>query len=133
MAKKITIEQAFEFVTNGCSIFTGLAAAEAQDFMNNIHTIAHRLQDVNITNCMPMSICKFLDKEYSSAFNVNSWFYSAQLRASNAIGHRNISFIPNHLHLSGIKRLSYEKSLNRTEPLIFVGVATPPDKHGYVS
>jgi acyl-CoA hydrolase len=131
MAKRITLEQAFELVTDGCSIITGLATAEAQDFMNNVHTIANRVRDVSITNCIPMSSCRFLAQEYSSSFNVNSMFYSAQLRAAHVNG--NVSFIPNHLHLSGIKRVFYEKSLQRAEPLIFVGVATPPDKHGYVS
>ncbi|MBR7181707.1 MAG: 4-hydroxybutyrate--acetyl-CoA CoA transferase, partial [Clostridia bacterium] len=39
----------------------------------------------------------------------------------------NVSFIPNHLHLAAFKRLCY-----RT-PDIYVGIASMPDKHGFVS
>ena len=38
-----------------------------------------------------------------------------------------MSFIPNHLHLAASKRLFHVK------PDIYVGAATMPDKHGYVS
>ena len=47
------------------------------------------------------------------------------LRKAQANG--NVSFIPNHLHLAATKRLCY-----RT-PDIYVGIASMPDKHGYVS
>jgi acyl-CoA hydrolase len=39
----------------------------------------------------------------------------------------NVSFIPNHLHLAAVNRLTYD------QPTVYVGNATLPDKHGYVS
>jgi acyl-CoA hydrolase len=123
--KYITVQQAVDMVQSGYHIVTGLGAAEGQAFMNAIHTIADRVRDVTITNCLTMSKGTFLGREYSHAFNINGWFYSPPLRAAHANG--NVSFIPNHLHMAGVKRLAHVR------PTIYVGAATPPDKHGYVS
>ena len=123
--KLITIEEALALVKSDDVIVTGLGASEAQDFMNNIHTIADEVKNVTITNCLPMSSGEFLREEYKEAFNIDGWFYSPGLRKAH--GNGNVSFIPNHLHLAGIKRLDYVK------PNIYVGSATYPDKHGYIS
>jgi acyl-CoA hydrolase len=123
--KVITIEEALKFVKSNDMIVTGLGSSEAQLFMNNLHTIADKVENVTITNCLPMSNGEFLKAEYSKAFNVDGWFYSPPLRKAHLNG--NISFIPNHLHLAGLKRLAHVK------PNIYVGSATIPDKHGYIS
>lgn len=123
--KLISIEKALSFVKSNDIIVTGLGAAEAQLFMNNIHTIADRVENVTITNCLPTSNGEFLKAEYKNAFNVDGWFYAPGLRKSHVNG--NIAFIPNHLHLAAIKRLFHVK------PNIYVGAATMPDKHGYIS
>jgi len=124
--KYITLKQALDLVQDNFHLVTGLGASEAQDFFNNIHKVAGRAKNISITNCLPMSSCAFLDKTYADTFTVNGWFYSAPLRAAHKNG--NVSFIPNHLHLAGKKRLPLF-----TSPTVFVGVATPPDKHGYLS
>ncbi|MGM9973195.1 MAG: acetyl-CoA hydrolase/transferase family protein [Clostridiaceae bacterium] len=123
--KLVTIEEALALVKSDDVIVTGLGASEAQGFMNNIHTIAGRVKNVTITNCLPMSRGEFLQEEYKDVFNIDGWFYSPALRKAH--GNGNVSFIPNHLHLAGIKRLDYVK------PNIYVGSATYPDKHGYIS
>ena len=123
--KVITIEEALGLVKSNDMIVTGLGSAEAQLFMNNLHTIADRVENVTVTNCLPMSNGEFLKAEYSRAFNVDGWFYSPPLRKAHLNG--NIAFIPNHLHLAGLKRLAHVK------PNIYVGSATRPDKHGYIS
>lgn len=123
--KVITIEEALGLVKSNDMIVTGLGSAEAQLFMNNLHTIADRVENVTVTNCLPMSNGEFLKAEYSRAFNVDGWFYSPPLRKAHLNG--NIAFIPNHLHLAGLKRLAHVK------PNIYVGSATMPDKHGYIS
>jgi len=124
-AKYITISQALDLVTDSCSIVTGLGAAEAQAFMGSVHTIAGKVRDVTITNCLPISYGAFMDKAYADTFNINGWFYCPPLRAAHVNG--NVSFIPNHLHLAGVKRLAC------TSPTIYVGTSTPPDRHGFVS
>ena len=124
--KTITLDQALALVTDGCHIVAGLGAAEAQGFMNKIHTLAGSVNNITITNCLSMSKCEFLDKSYADTFTINGWFYSPPLRAAHPNG--NVSFIPNHLHLAGKKRLAHVPN-----PTIYVGSATPPDKHGYMS
>jgi len=123
--KYITIDQALALVKDSSNIVTGLGAAEAQAFMGQIHTIADKVRDVSITNCLSMCKGAFLDKAYVDAFKINGWFYCPSLRVAHANG--NVSFIPNHLHLAGAKRLAH------VSPTIYVGTATPPDRHGYVS
>lgn len=123
--KLITIKDALSMVKSNDMIVTGLGSAEAQLFMNNLHTIADRVENVTVTNCLPMSSGEFLKAEYRKAFNVDGWFYCPPLRKAHLNG--NISFIPNHLHLAGVKRLDHVK------PNIYIGSATMPDKHGYIS
>lgn len=126
MGKYITIEEALAVVKSGDYIVTGLGAAEAREFMTNLHTIADRVKDVTVSNCLPMGAYEFMvNAAYKDSFTTESWFYTPALRKAHANG--NISFIYNHLHLAAFKRLCH-----RT-PDIYVGIASLPDKHGYVS
>jgi len=123
--KVITLEQALDMIRPDMNIVTGLGAGEAQLIMNNIHTIADRVKNVTITNCLSMAHGDFLGEEYAESFNIDGWFFSPPLR--KAFKNGNISFIPNHLHLAGWKRLDH------VTPDIFVGTATMPDEHGFIS
>ncbi|MBP8640303.1 MAG: acetyl-CoA hydrolase/transferase family protein [Oscillospiraceae bacterium] len=123
--KLVDIDQALALVKSGDVIVTGLGAAEAGLFMSRLHTIADRVRNVTVTNCLPTHPSEIYDEKYADSFFVDGWFYSPELRKSHKNG--NISFIPNHLHLSALKRLDYVR------PNIFVGAASMPDKHGFVS
>ena len=125
-SKYINLEQALALVKSGDVIVTGLAASEGRVFLEALHTRADEVRDVTVTNCLPMANAPyFTDPAYKESFHVDGWFYTAPLRKAHKVGMA--SFIPNHLHLAGVKRLAYEK------PDIYIGNATPPDKHGYVS
>lgn len=123
--KYISIEEALSKVKSYDVIVTGLGAAEAGLFMGNLHTIANRVKGVKITNCLPTHSSEIYRPEYIENFEVDGWFYATQLRKAHNNG--NMSYIPNHLHLAATKRLHYVK------PNIYVGAASMPDKHGYVS
>jgi acyl-CoA hydrolase len=123
--KVISIEKALEFVKSDDMIVTGLGAGEARDFLMNLHTIGNDIKGVTVTNCLPMSDFPFMKEEYKERFFVDGWFYSPALRKAHKNG--NISFIPNHLHLAGVKRLDFVK------PNIYVGSCSAVDKHGFVS
>lgn len=124
--KLITVEEALSKIKSRDTIVTGLGAAEAREICSKLHTIANRVEDVHLTNCLPMSSYEFItNSEYAKNIYTDSWFYNADLR--KAMQNGNISFIPNHLHLASLKRLSYKK------PNIFMGAASMPDKHGFVS
>jgi len=125
MAKWINIQEALDLVKNNDMIVTGLGAAEGQTFLSQLHTIANRVDHVCVTNCLPMSTFPFLEEQYKDTFEVDGWFYSAALRKMHKQG--NLSFIPNHLHLAGVKRLAHRKTN------IYVGSCSAVDEHGFVS
>ena len=123
--KLITIQEALAKVKTGDQIVTGLGGAEAHEFMLHLHTIADRVKNVTVTNCLPMCDAPFIREEYRDSFFVDGWFYSPALRKAHKNG--NIAYIPNHLHLAGSKRLSH------VHPNLYIGACSLPDKHGYVS
>lgn len=123
--KYISVEQALEKVKSGDVIVTGLGAAEAGLFMGQLHTIADRVRGVKVTNCLPSHPSQIYDPKYVDSFEVDGWFFAPQMRKAHANG--NMAYIPNHLHLACTKRLQFVK------PNIYVGAASMPDKHGYVS
>ncbi len=124
--KKITAKEAINLVKSHDNIVIGMAGAEPQAFLKILHERANEVENVKVTNCLPFENAEFfVNPSYKSSFSVDSWFYGASLRKAHENG--NISFIPNHLHLAGRKRFEHVK------PTIFVGTATPPDKHGYLS
>ncbi len=126
MGKYVTVNEALNAVKSGDYIVTGLGAAEGRLFMTELHTIAERVKDVMVSNCLPMGAYEFMVNEaYKNSFRTESWFYTPALRKAHS--HGNIAYIPNHLHLASSKRLYYRK------PDIYVGIASVPDKHGYVS
>lgn len=126
MGKYITLNEALALVKTNDYIVTGLGSAEGREFMTNLHTIANRVKNVKVTNCLPMANYEFFaNPEYKENFICESWFYTPGLRKAQPNG--NVSFIPNHLHLAASKRNYYR------EADIYVGIATTPDKHGYIS
>ncbi|MDF2698674.1 MAG: ach1 [Haloplasmataceae bacterium] len=124
--KLITVEQALSMVKSDDVIVTGLGAAEARLFMSKLHTIANRVKNVTTTTCLPILNAEyFMNPAYKDSFKLTGWFYTGPIRKAQMNG--NVSFIPNHLHLFSKNRFF------NTKPNIFVGNATMPDKHGYVS
>lgn len=126
MPKTITVNEALNLVKDGDHLVAGMAASEGREFFLNLHKIAERINHVTIDNCLPLYPYEFMINDtYKDKFTINSWFFSGDLR--KAFKHKNISFIPNQLHFAGRKRLEHVK------PNIYIGNATPPDKHGFVS
>jgi acyl-CoA hydrolase len=124
--KTITVQEAIKLVKSNDIIVSGMAGAEPKEFLKILHMRANEVKGVRVTNCLPFENAEFFTNPvYKSSFSVDSWFYAASLRKAHENG--NISFIPNHLHLAGRKRFEHAR------PNLYVGTATPPDKHGFVS
>ncbi len=124
--KYITIDDALGLIKSGDVIVSGLASAEPREILRNLHKIADKVNDITVTTCLPMEMAEyFINPEYKDIFKMDGWFYTAAMRKGHKNG--NISFIPNHLHLAAIKRMNHRKTN------IYIGTATPPDKHGYLS
>jgi acyl-CoA hydrolase len=126
ISKLITVEQALDKIKSGDDVVSALAAAEPQSILQNLHSRADVLRDVTVVTCLPMgSYPYFEDAQYKNSFFMEGWFYSVAIRKAHAT--RNVSFIPNHLHLAADRRLAYRK------PNVFIGTAASMDKHGYIS
>ncbi|MBO7251002.1 MAG: 4-hydroxybutyrate--acetyl-CoA CoA transferase [Oscillospiraceae bacterium] len=123
--KYISVEQALSFVKSGDVIVSGLGPCEAGLFMGQLHTVAERVRNVTVINCLPTHPSQIYQSEYADTFDVDGWFYAPVLRKAHGQG--NLAYIPNHLHQTATKWLSNRK------PNIYVGAATLPDKYGYVS
>lgn len=124
--KIITVQEALSFVKSDSCIVTAVAAAEPQAFLGELHTIADRVKNVNVNICLSLRSYPFLEStEYEESFDVVSWFHGPGSRKAQKL--RKISYYPNNLHFMGSKRLTAIK------PNIFVGTASYPDEHGFVS
>ncbi len=124
--KLITVEDALNLVKTNDVIVTGLGAAEAKAFLSQLHTISHKVKNVTMTTCLPLHNYEyFANIDYKESFKMDSWFYTAHTRKAHENG--NISYIPSHLSLFSTNRFRSRR------PNIFVGNATMPDKHGFVS
>lgn len=124
--KIISLEEALKKIKSNDIIVSGLAASEAREILLNLHNIAEDVENVTVTTCLPMVNAEyFTNLEYKDSFKMDGWFYTGPMRKAHENG--NISYIPNHLHLAATKRIDYVK------PNIYIGNATPPDKHGFVS
>ena len=125
-SKLIDIEGALNKIKSNDNIVCALSAAEPKEILSRLHTIADRVENVNITNCLPLNNYEFFyNPEYKENFFTEGWFFNPGLRKAHK--NRNVSYIPNHLHLAATKRLAHRK------PNVFLGTASPMDKHGYVS
>jgi acyl-CoA hydrolase len=123
--KIISVPQALGLIKNGCHIASALGAAEGQSFLNGLHTVAPRVKNITVTNCLSLRGYPYLDDAYRETFQTDSIFLSPPTR--NAYAGGNVSYIPGHLHLCGVNRLVNVK------PDIYIGAASMPDRHGFVS
>jgi acyl-CoA hydrolase len=124
--KWIQPHEVLALVQSHMKIVVGMVACEPQLFLSQLHTIATRLKDVTILNCLPLQAHPFLsDAQYASTFTIHSLFLSKPLR--EAYDHGNIRYIPNHLHQAGVKWLSTH------QPDIFIGAASMPNAKGKIS
>ena len=126
-AQHITVEQALSLVKSGDYIVLGMLASEPKEFVSHLHTVVNRgVTNLTVSNCLPIENAEyFTNPKYKDHFQNEGWFFAPNQRKSFSQG--NISFIPNHLHFAATKRFQHRK------PTIFVGVCTPPDRHGFVS
>jgi len=125
-SKLITASEAVRLVQSNDYIVTGVAASEGKEFFRHLPEIADRVRDVRVSTCLNMENYDYiLNPEYKEAFKHDAWFYTKTFRDAHKNG--NVSYVPNHLHLAVQGRLTYRI------PTIYVGLASMPDEHGYMS
>lgn len=125
-SKVLNLEDALGKIKDNDQIITGLGGSEARYILRNLHIIADKVKNVTVVNCLPLENYEFfMDSRFSENFSTDSWFFSPGLRKAHSQG--NVTFVPQHLHLALSKRL-YHRKCN-----VFLGICTPPDKHGNLS
>lgn len=124
LKKLRSLDDILKLVKSDYEICVALAGSEPMDFLNNLHRIKDDVKNVNILTCLNMGSYKFTSEpDMEGHFTNVAWFYNPLTRKAHK--NKTTTYLPNHLHLAAKQRLSYRK------PNIFVGTATPMDKHGY--
>ncbi len=124
--KVISIDEALNKIPSSCNIVFGLAPAEPKMISSRLHEIYDRVDKISVSTCLPIEPAPYYQEaKYSDKFNMNGWFFTGPMRKAQKNG--NISYIPNHLHLAEKKRGEFQKAD------IYIGNASYPDEHGFVS
>ncbi|MBZ4655163.1 MAG: cat2 [Peptococcaceae bacterium] len=125
-AKVISLEEGLSKIKDNDQIICGLSGSEPRYILRHLHTIADRVKNVTVVNCLPLENYEFfMNPQYKESFFTEGWYYSPGLRKAHP--QSNVSHIPCHLHLAARKRLFHRKCN------VFLGIATPPDKYGFMS
>lgn len=126
--KVISIEEALGKIKSNDLIISALAGAEPKGILEQLHTIADRVQNVAVTTCLPLHNGKwYTDPAMKGHFIHHAWFYTPGTRKAADLGLGTCTCLPCHLHSAGHDRLKYKK------PNVFLGTCTPPDRFGFVS
>ncbi len=124
--KLISSGEALNKIKSGDNIVSALSPAEPKEILSKLHTISDRVEDLNIATCLPMADYEyFSNPKYKESFFMEGWFYSPGMRKAHK--NKTVSFIPNHLHICAMKRLTHRR------PNVFIGTASTMDKHGFIS
>ncbi|GGM42058.1 4-hydroxybutyrate CoA-transferase [Paraliobacillus quinghaiensis] len=125
-SKLVSVEEALQMIKSNDHVVSALAAAEPRELLSKLHTIAEEVQGVKVSTCLPILDYDYFSKPgYENSFLMEGWFYTATMRQAHK--DRRVTYIPNHLHLAGTKRLAHRPTN------VFIGTASPMDQHGYLS
>lgn len=125
--KLVSLDEGVSQIKSGDEVVTAMAASQPPGLMNQLGSRRDYVRDVRVITCLPLAEYSFYSQEgMEDSFFMESWFYGPHVRKAAKQG-ANVSYIPNHLHLSATRRFQYRK------PDVFLGTATPMDKHGNFS
>ena len=125
-SKFITVDQALDMVHDGDVVYHGFYGNEPRNLLRKFHTIADRVNHVDIWCTNPDEAYQFItDDSIGSKIEIYSVFYGPLLRKCHASGR--IHYVPHHIHaaIPAIKECG-------AKPNIFFASVTPPDEYGYV-
>ena len=121
-SKKITVDEVLGKIKSGDNIYVGVDIAEPIPVLERIHEIADEVTDVCVHSVLGPSDYKFLHDPRGN-IKLNPFFYGPYCRGAHDEG--NVSLVP-----ANISTLFRDR--NSVKPAnIFIGVASPMDKHGY--
>lgn len=125
-SKKGSVDEVLSVIETGDMIVIAGSANEPFTLLSNIH----KLRDKGVTNlrflsCLGDGKYEYLENDdYKDFAFVDSFFYGSTLR--DAFKRERCSFIPSNLHDCARRKGA------TGQPNVYLGSATPMDKHGYV-
>ena len=131
--KKKTAQEALGLLKDGDAIVSSLGASEPMEILKNIHKIAEMgIKGCDVTSCLPMYGYEYItNPNYAEAVTGSGWFYSAFHREAKKRGETHVSFVPQHLHGAGTRRL-YAMRQDSKRPVLLAS-CSPMDEHGFLS
>ncbi|MGE5395987.1 MAG: acetyl-CoA hydrolase/transferase family protein [Chitinophagales bacterium] len=125
-SKVCSVEEALSQIKSHDSITCSLIACEPVTLLSHLHTIKDRVEDVTVCNAFCLGDYEFFNRrDMKGHFILYSWFYTDSLRKSHPYG--TVSYAPFQLHTFG------RTYLETRRPRVFMGCASPMDRHGYLS
>jgi len=125
--KLLTVEQCLEKIKSGDRIFVGFYGGEPRAVLRRLHTIADRVENVEVWKATDMESYPFMtDPAMKGHIELKSIFYGDAARKLGKEG-RTVDYFPNDLHLCmGLKR--------QHEPCnISIATVSPIDDAGFFS
>lgn len=124
--KVVSVAGALEHIKSNDEVVCALVGCEPVTLLSNLHKIKDRVENVSVVSAMMNGEYEFfLNPEMKGHFMLNSWFYSKGPRKAHPLG--TVSYVPMQLHQFSSRRMDYR------QPNVFLGCASPMDKHGYMS
>lgn len=122
--KKVSVSEALDQIQSGMNIYVGVDVAEPAAIMREFHTIADRVKNVAVHTVLGPEDYKHF---HGPAENIRTetFFFGPFSRRAHKTG--NVSLIP-----SSISTLYHDRSTYK-RPNIFIGLASPMDRHGFMS
>lgn len=124
-AKKMTVDEVLDCIHTGDVIGTSQGACDPSTILGNFHKLHGKVENIHMFAPMePIPHPFMVDPKYADTFKCDvTYFMSANRLSRDA---RITSYCPGNLH-SGAGRWA-----DVYHPNVFIGAATPMDKHGYM-
>lgn len=123
--KKISLQQVYDLVKSNDLICVSYNALEPVAFLQNLHTIKDRVENVAIRHGGLMMEYPYASREdMAGHFIAMTTFYDSVCRKYHA--HKLSSMVPGHMH-NNTQRVLEDHKIN-----IYYGLATPMDEHGFM-
>lgn len=125
-SKKGTVADALAIISDGDYFVPGYCANEPFTILGQLHTLQDRedIHHIRVLYSLANGDYPFFDKAYEQTFSMDSYFFGATNRRLYQEGR--CSYIPVNLHEATKRKDSFD------EPNVYIGSATPMDKHGYM-
>lgn len=124
-SKLMTADEAVSLIGNNEVVGTSQCVCTPRAIFGRLHTIYDRIEHMRMFAPMVTDDELFMsESKYADKFQLDGTFFMQANRRSNEAGVT--SFYPGDLHMSARRWVREHK------PTLFIGMATPMDRHGYM-